>query len=268
MKTKPVIFLHIPKTAGSSFIKSLAEVYGNRFLPLTYGLPWPNLDDIDISDYRAFAGHITTGHQIFDELKSYTSITILRDPVARTIDAYNYFMECEEHPLHKEMAFTSFTHALTDAPEEWGLRNAMVRYLSGLSEEEEPDGQKRLAQAKAALKKFAIIGFTERYRFFLAECNRLLGWDAVERRENVGSYAPKYREEVVNLVRGENQLDIELYQYAREQRGEPMWRKPPLPYGWYLTQGPPYAVVHVTEIYDVHEGERFYGPIQLEELLD
>lgn len=211
---KPFIFMHIPKTAGSSFKASLEEVFGEGYCNLTpHGKSWPEVHELK-QYHQAFSGHIFSDHGIYRIFPEHTSVTILRDPVERVIDAYNFLYECSIHPLHEQARKTPFEDALRNSHVNWGLKDLMVWHLSGMIHlHTEPEA--RLALAKEVLKDFDFFGFTEQYGDFINECNRRMGWSTNEKRINIGSYNPQYGENVRELIVENNLLDLELYKFAR-----------------------------------------------------
>ena len=208
-----IVFMHIPKTAGSSFMATLKEIYGERHLWLTPSDG--NLPDLNnLGNIQAFSGHITMAHDIYKKLDQFVHLTILREPVARVIDAYNYLRECLGHPLHDWALKTPIKDALQNNDPNWGLTNLMTWHLSGLSANQ-ADGETRLKLAKEALGRFTLFGFQEEYGAFIAECNKRMGWTAQVKWENVGTYKPEYGDDIRELIIGKNLLDIELYNSAK-----------------------------------------------------
>src|SRR5262245_43916521 len=98
--TSALYFLHIPKTAGTTF-RTLLEsrfrpeevcpVYGRRELA---GLAPGALDS-----YRLFRGHL--GFLLPAVLgRPLTILTLLREPVSTVVSMYHFFRRLPEHPLH------------------------------------------------------------------------------------------------------------------------------------------------------------------------
>jgi len=210
---KPVVvFQHIPKTAGSSFVAALKEVYGDRYLALTpHGEEYPT----EIGNALACGGHIKAGHEIYAKLKDFVHLTILRDPVERVIDAYIYLIECAIHPFHEQALKTPFGEAVQNCHPNWGLTNLQTWFLSGLAENQASPAE-RLEAAKHSLAQFSLFGFVEDYGGFIAECNTRLGIPVKEKKVNMSTMqTQEFGEDIRDLIRERNRLDIELYEFAR-----------------------------------------------------
>ena len=112
-----LIFLHIPKTAGSSLNPHIAR---NFRKPHRLALPVDNLrtlinelkedKDNTAEQFRYIHGHCPYGlHKILKNQIKY--ITLLRDPVDRTISSFHHILRHPQHPLHdavKEMNLVEF----------------------------------------------------------------------------------------------------------------------------------------------------------------
>lgn len=201
-----LIFLHIPKTAGTSLRLNMMDVYGDGYFNLT---PHQNInpDLTEINKYDAFSGHITIDHPVFSAFDRNVAVTVLRDPVERVISAYNYLLETDIHPLHEVALNTPLDEVLKngDAPGAWGMSNNAVRFLGG-----------DLEAAKTSLAAMTMVGFVENYGAFIDTLNESLPrWNVTENVSNVTRYR-YYPESTKTLIAELNQLDIELYEYAKE----------------------------------------------------
>jgi sulfotransferase famil protein len=96
----PLIFVHVPKTGGTTIknvlmrnFRSRLDSYGNDFFPRYYpdeflSLVHPRIPD-DTRRPVFFAGHIDIANDIFRYMPvPYLAIAILRDPVSRIVSQY------------------------------------------------------------------------------------------------------------------------------------------------------------------------------------
>lgn len=209
-----LIFLHIPRTGGTSFIRSLEEVYGPEFCFLTpYDGSFAKCSE-NTRGYKAFAGHIMTGDKIYSRIKDYVNITILRNPIERVLSTYQHLLARPDHPFHKEALNTTLEEAVVKSHENWGLRNSMTWYLSGIAKGFIHDSD-RLDAAKEALMKMALFGFTERYSYFIKECNVKLNVPVTEKQVNMSGGKLQHSQEAIRLIEEHNLLDLNLYEFAR-----------------------------------------------------
>ncbi len=101
-----VIFLHVPKTAGTTL---------NRLIEWEYKLPemysvdpvlfaWSaahlrNLPESRLRRTRMFKGHMLFGlHEVLPQSSTY--ITVLRDPIERVLSAFFFMRTYKLHPLY------------------------------------------------------------------------------------------------------------------------------------------------------------------------
>lgn len=131
---KTIIFLHIPKTGGTSLIDIMEQQYGTMSRS-------PDSDFIDMSEWvkfneelncKAVAGHFPYGiHELFAD---YHYITILRHPVERIVSLYYYIIALTgsgrdwwaEQGVYQGINLEKFIELPLV-----NLSNGMVRQLSG-----------------------------------------------------------------------------------------------------------------------------------------
>jgi hypothetical protein len=225
---KAVIFVHIPKTAGTSFARILRENYflwdKRRVYWQDYQVTKP-ITEMTPKERRrldVIHGHFSFGmHELLDSPFSY--VTFLRDPVKRMLSFYNYILVTPEHYLHKQVAeqgmsiMEFFQSGMTKE-----LDNLQVRMLQG-DEHAIPFGEvdeAHLALAKKNIEAhFPVVGLTEYFDESLLLIRDRL-WKLFPfyvRANQVKKEKPKLDEDLVQLIREQNQYDILLYEWA-EQR--------------------------------------------------
>jgi hypothetical protein len=113
----------------------------------------------------------------------------------------------------------SFTEYVT-SPLDPNVRDGMVRFLAGGGIALKPRLERGdLQRAKAHLDACAAFGFTERFAESLALFEVALGITVTQEavRKNVNPSPDDVPAQAVEVVRAHNTLDLELYEYAREQ---------------------------------------------------
>lgn len=222
---KAVIFVHIPKTAGTSFARILRENYflwdKRRVYWQDYQVTKP-ITEMTPEERRrldVIHGHFPFGmHELLDSPFSY--VTFLRDPVKRMLSFYNYILVTPEHYLHKQVAeqgmsiMEFFQSGMTKE-----LDNLQVRMLQG-DEHAIPYGEvgeEHLALAKKNVEEhFPVVGLTEYFDESVLMIRERL-WKLFPfyvRANQVKKDKPYLDDELLQLILKQNRYDVELYQWA------------------------------------------------------
>jgi|ERR1700693_2629734 len=219
-----LLFLHIPKTAGSTMYKVLGRQYSQAEtlrLESSQIAQFKTLPAAQRGRYRLIEGHLYFGfHRCIPGASTY--FTFLRRPVERVLSFYYYARSTPDHYLYPQLANerldlrTVLARELT--PE---LRNGQTRQLAG-DEWEDPQRvvtRAALERAKANLTHFRVVGLLEEFDASLLLLRRALGWHLpFYVKENVTKEKPDETfldPETRGLIGDANGLDLELYDYAR-----------------------------------------------------
>jgi hypothetical protein len=229
-----VIFLHIPKVAGTTLYHIIERNYRAKDL---YSIeravddgPGGNVEAFKRlslerrAQIRMLTGHLPYGlHEYLPGPATY--FTLLREPVDRVISFYYYVRRNSKHYLHDyalahDMSLRRYveSHATT------ANDNFQVRMLSGIFHQV-PYGHctpDLLDLAKRNLQNhFAVVGLSEQFDATLLLLKRAFHWrDIFYIRQNVTADRPALSDvpaETLDVIREHNLLDIELYQYVKEQ---------------------------------------------------
>jgi hypothetical protein len=169
-------------------------------------------------------GHIEFGwHTLFPQKTVY--ITMLREPIDRVVSQYYYIREDSSHRLHNAVrgGAMDIEEYLRKRLNVYAI-NGQTYWLSGGSYS---DGQS--SQPEDALQKakeniegyFPAIGIQERFDESLILLKRVFRWRWVYySRRKVTASRPKVEampDRIIRAIREFNQLDIDLYDYARRR---------------------------------------------------
>jgi hypothetical protein len=234
-KQRALIFLHIPKTAGTTLNCLLDKQYPSKYSCKIHS-PYPhNFQDelnkisrVQKEEINFFKGHMAFGlHKILPQPSTY--ITMLRDPVERVISLYYFILRTPDHYLYNlvrehQMSLKECISSRISSE----LENGQTRLLSGnleLAKNQmgsfEPSSPEWLEAAKKNLENnFTAFGITERFDESLILFKRKLGWRLpLYVKHNVNKNRPMKETispDVIRLIEKNNELDIELYNYAKD----------------------------------------------------
>jgi hypothetical protein len=223
-----LIFVHIPKTAGSTLNSIIVREYSPLQLAAVDGRFWrwafhrmtqwtpQRLNRSDV-----FTGHMPYGlHQLM--VREATYMTVLRDPVERIISEYFYRIGRGSHPLvDRELRGLSLSQYVEKLP----YNNVQTKLLAGGSPGYDYTAGEcspaMLETAKRNLaQKFSLVGLTERFDETLALCKIIFGWNV--KRYAIQRMTPgKPRQKAIppdlrNLIAERNCYDVELYKYGTQ----------------------------------------------------
>ncbi|MDP6726841.1 MAG: sulfotransferase family 2 domain-containing protein [Candidatus Marinimicrobia bacterium] len=221
-----LIFLHLPRTGGTTLRDILTKQYSdqetfeNKTLLDTDGNFNENRVN-QMSGYKLIKGHVYFGvHTFIPQTCSYFSM--MRDPVERTISAYNYIKKRANHPYH-ELANSLSIEKFIKSGENKMVNNGQTRLIAGretsLNIPFDKLDKSHLETAKKNITDhFLLIGLTERYDETILLLKHMLRWDtpyysianAIKRDERTKHIEPKLKELIIEY----NQLDVQLYDYV------------------------------------------------------
>jgi len=216
-----VIFLHVPKTAGTTLNRLIEWEYGLFEMysldPVFFRWSAAHLRTLSkgrLNKIRVVKGHMLFGlHEILPQPAIY--ITVLRDPVERVLSAFYFIRSYKWHPLYWKFKRENWT--LEDFVTRLPRENVQCKMVAGAWEE--PCTAEMFEQAKRNLDKhFSVVGLTERFEETLALMKLRFGWKLKSYSSfNVTRSRPKRRDlpqATLDLISDKNTFDVMFYDYA------------------------------------------------------
>ena len=214
---KPIVFLHIPRTTGSSFRWSAASQYGNERIGLIHHQHY-NEEQIleNQNQFKMITGHFGMGAKFILALQEKSNlITMLREPLHRFLSFYHYGSNMPSYVDYETMKNQKLEDLITDS--HYQYHNDMCHMLSGVNYSESVNDAYVMAQDHLE-NVFTLFGFTELYPEMLAIMYRRFNWNGVVVKQS--EYVPgvprpgDLSTDLLKILTKNNEADISLYKFA------------------------------------------------------
>jgi hypothetical protein len=236
-----VIFLHIPKTAGTTLLEILDRqippkaIFSIGAIAQESIAQFEALPEEERNRIRLLRGHMGFGlHEFLPGPAHY--FTLLRDPVARVISHYNFIRRTPDHYLYDRVVEGNLSlYDLLQENYALMLNDAQVRLISGVWGYA-PFGEvtpEMLETAKQNLAQFfPVVGLTEQFDKTVMLLKETFNWPAAitYHRRNVsrdGKTADALPAQTIELIRHVNRQDQALYEFGRKLFREQCARRGP-----------------------------------------
>jgi hypothetical protein len=227
-----VIFLHIPKTAGTSFNSALTWQYRGKN---TYQIHFQDVHSEDFKSlpsstkdsFALIRGHTHFGlHEHVNRRCTY--ITVVREPRARILSYYlNAQSEAARHTSSKhwwyEAVRSKSLKELIQSGEDMELENGQVRRISGAGFRKTACTEADLNQAIENIENcFGAVGLTERFDETLLLVSRQLQWKRclLYRKSKISKSRTQISDldaDTIRTIDATNELDAKLYTYIKSR---------------------------------------------------
>jgi hypothetical protein len=217
------LFLHVPKTAGSSIRTLISQNYRAANTIGFSGEPGPiewyrNSPAAFRQQYALVHGHFPYGlHSGIDDFRYFT---FLRNPVARHFSDFDFLKRYAPHPMHAEILEGRVTL------QDWAMifdrhpiyRNRITRFISGVGDAGAPDEAALISAQQHICNDFAFVGLTERFDESVLVLAKRLGWrSAFYLTKNVTEGRSQPTPAMQATAAKGLDLDIRLYAFAIER---------------------------------------------------
>jgi hypothetical protein len=237
---RALLFLHIPKAGGTTLHSVIERQFDpavtfsiNGMTPAQSIKEFIALGEAERAKVRLVKGHMPFGlHRHLSVPCDY--ITMLRDPVDRVVSHYYFVRRSPGVSLFvevtsKNMSLADFVRlraAMRATNDQTrlisGVEEVNAKVLKGVEANEEAGSADILEIAKRNLQDhFLVVGLSERFDESLLLLKKLLGWRNIYYvKQNVTRGRPAKQQvskETVSLIEEHNELDVSLYEYARQR---------------------------------------------------
>jgi hypothetical protein len=204
-----IVFLHIPKTGGTTIQRHFERVHGERYLRLP-GVARIAAAMPTLSDYDVIVGHIDRTIEQYIPTPRY--YTMLRNPVARLLSLYRWWHDYDSHSAMeaiRNVQHMSFREFVEHPGYEMHTVNGMCRQLA---QRVAPEDRPALDLAIETLDLCQAVGISETSERFT---RRIFGNDApaLYEQQTGGGDEPIDRD-TLRYVLGRNTDDCAVYEYA------------------------------------------------------
>lgn len=223
-----IIFLHIPKTAGSTLRSVFEEQYNpeSRYL-ISAGNTLPpeyqyqvakksliNINNKALDEIKFVYGHLPFDPSYFSN-KHVRYSAFMREPISRVISSYNYILTTPHHPLYPFVKNLSIVEYAGN--KNLQLDNLQLRIISGKTYGDINETDLEKAKNNIA-KNFSFIGITEHFELSLLLMKKKLNWTDYPSYKNINITSSKksVSDEEVKKLKDIYKYDIQLYSFALE----------------------------------------------------
>jgi len=234
-RAAPLVFIHIPKTAGTSFKHRLLAEYGSSAVGMVYKVEDRTLALREAlrQDFKAITGHFGMGEveAAHDGSQPIRLFSLVRDPLNQTVSHFLHRQRQEVLGDRSEV-FDKFEAFLQSPPGS----NVQSLLLSGIQRADwaSASNEQIWTGVLERWSRFELIGTTEDYEKSLVLVRRQMGWpkrkpehrNPVRQREWAAELSEHFRARILEA----NLLDQALHARAAQGLEEafsklPAWRR-------------------------------------------
>ncbi len=220
---KPLLFMHIHKTAGQSFADYLKEQFPpEEICPCDFEWDLLSREPDELKRYRLFRGHISMP-VLARKIPEFDTVTLLRHPHDRLVSAFHYWrsLASRNEPnipsVFYEMLGMTFAEFLTSPKTRPCVDNVQARLLCGANYGGANEGRTMVygGVGQVFWDRFVHVGLTEYLGASIQAVAAHYGWAARPARAiNVGPKASAPTDEERGLMERVTGYDMQVYNHV------------------------------------------------------
>lgn len=220
MNSEKLIFLHIPKTAGTSLRSVIAQAYPGEECLLLYSQFEPEVFAAiqhALPKAKVLYGHVCFGvHQTLGIAGRY--VTFLRDPIERVISFYSHNAREPGMTWYANIQNGLSLQEMVERELTIETNNHITRILAGYAPSQMLDDEAVLAQAIANLERhFCFVGLSEHLEVGVQTLKTAFEWQMDEiPRLNINPHPVTIDAATFATLEKYNRLDVLLYNYVKQ----------------------------------------------------
>lgn len=221
MDQQALIFLHVPKTAGTTLNRIIEWQYNPLSIftidPYRIRATAERLKELSEARRRRIRmvrGHLYYGiHEALPQGATY--ITMLREPVARFLSTYYFLQRRPLHPMHRKVKSEriGIEDFIRLTPHR---QNLQCRLISGFRSNGICEAATLEIAKENLVKSFSVVGISERFEESLMLMAKTFRWEIpfYENRK-VAKTRPQGEPSAIEMIKEHNRLDLELYEFGK-----------------------------------------------------
>lgn len=220
---KPLLFMHIHKTAGQSFADYLKEHFPpEEICPCDFEWDLLSRETDELKRYRLFRGHISMP-VLARKIPEFDTVTLLRHPHDRLVSAFHYWrsLASRNEPnipsVFYEMLGMTFAEFLTSPKTRPCVENVQARLLCGANYGGTNEGRTMVYGdiGQVCWDRFLHVGLTEYLEVSIQAVAAHYGWAVSPARTiNVGPKASTPTGEETALMERVTEYDMQVYDHV------------------------------------------------------
>ena len=231
----PLVFFHIPKTAGTTFRNIIVDVYPARAI---YKLSGLNIEkDIKLLEqmpvHKRRKIQVLMGHRS-DLAASLLRqpvifLTFIREPIQHTISSYSYIATSPQNRYYDEVRQLPDIHSFLNWQVQSGFDNQQCRYLAGIDVRSDTnnkainmatEGQLYFEKALEKLNSFDYVLLTEHFDEAILILKQQLHWKNPPYYQKLNQSKQlagiNNDKKIIEDIGRVNQWDFKLYEHAEK----------------------------------------------------